>query len=134
VRLKQPSPLPGFELALGYTLFYLCLIVLLPLAALVAEAAGLGLRGIWQVASEPRVMAALRTSFGLSLAAAVTDCVFGLLIAWVLTRYSFPGRRLLDAAVDLPFALPTAAPGSRWRPCMRRTVGSAACSPALTSK
>jgi sulfate transport system permease protein len=111
VRLKQPSPLPGFALALGYTLFYLCLIVLLPLAALVAEAAGLGLRGIWQVASEPRVMAALRTSFGLSLAAAVTDCAFGLLIAWVLTRYSFPGRRLLDAAVDLPFALPTAVAG-----------------------
>ena len=81
MRLKQPSPLPGFALALGYTLFYLCLIVLLPLAALVAEAAGLGLRGIWQVASEPRVMAALRTSFGLSLAAAVTDCAFGLLIA-----------------------------------------------------
>ena len=111
MRLKQPSPLPGFALALGYTLFYLCLIVLLPLAALVAEAAGLGLRGIWQVASEPRVMAALRTSFGLSLAAAVTDCAFGLLIAWVLTRYSFPGRRLLDAAVDLPFALPTAVAG-----------------------
>jgi sulfate transport system permease protein len=134
VRLKQPSPLPGFALALGYTLFYLCLIVLLPLAALVAEAAGLGLRGIWQVASEPRVMAALRTSFGLSLAAAVTDCAFGLLIAWVLTRYSFPGRRLLDAAVDLPFALPTAVAGISLATCMRRTVGSAACSPVLISK
>jgi hypothetical protein len=90
-RLKQPSPLPGFALALGYTLFYLCLIVLLPLAVLVAEAAGLGLRGIWQVASEPRVMAALRTSFGLSLAAAVTDCAFGLLIAWVLTTLQLSG-------------------------------------------
>jgi sulfate transport system permease protein len=111
VRLKQPSALPGLGLALGYTLFYLALIVLLPLAALVAEAAGLGLTGIWQVATEPRVLAALRTSFGLAFAAALTDSIFGLLVAWVLTRYDFPGRRLIDAAVDLPFALPTAVAG-----------------------
>ncbi len=111
MRFKQSSALPGFGLALGYTLFYLGVIVLLPLAALVAEAAGLGLRGIWAVATEPRVAAALRTSFGLALAAALTDCVVGLLIAWVLTRYQFPGRKLLDAAVDLPFALPTAVAG-----------------------
>ena len=111
VRFRQPSALPGFGLALGSTLFYLGVIVLLPLAALVAEAAGLGLRGILTLVAEPRVLAALRTSFGLALAAALVDSVFGLLIAWVLTRYHFPGRRLLDAAVDLPFALPTAVAG-----------------------
>lgn len=111
MRLKQPSVLPGFPLALGYTLAYLTLVVLLPLAALVAEAAGLGLRGIWTMAFEPRVAAALRTSFGLALAAAIADAVAGLPIAWVLTRYRFPGRRLLDAAIDLPFALPTAVAG-----------------------
>jgi sulfate/thiosulfate transport system permease protein len=111
VRFKQPSALPGFGLALGYTLFYLGIIVLLPLAALVAEAAGLGVRGIWAVATETRVLAALRVSFGLAFAAALVDCAFGLLIAWVLTRYRFPGRKLLDAAVDLPFALPTAVAG-----------------------
>jgi sulfate transport system permease protein len=111
VRFKQPSALPGFGLALGYTLFYLGIVVLLPLAALVADAAGLGLGGIWAVATEPRVLAALRISFGLAFAAALVDCLFGLLIAWVLTRYQFPGRKLLDAAVDLPFALPTAVAG-----------------------
>lgn len=111
MRFKQPSALPGFGLALGYTLFYLGIIVLLPLAALVAEAAGLGFGGIWAVATETRVLAALRVSFGLAFAAALVDCVFGLLIAWVLTRYQFPGRKLLDAAVDLPFALPTAVAG-----------------------
>jgi sulfate transport system permease protein len=111
MRFKQPSALPGFGLALGYTLFYLGIIVLLPLAALVAEAAGLGLGGIWAVATEPRVLAALRISFGLAFVAALVDCLFGLLIAWVLTRYQFPGRKLLDAAVDLPFALPTAVAG-----------------------
>jgi sulfate transport system permease protein len=111
VRFKQPSALPGFGLALGYTLFYLGIVVLLPLAALVADAAGLGLSGIWAVATEPRVLAALRISFGLAFAAALVDCLFGLLIAWVLTRYQFPGRKLLDAAVDLPFALPTAVAG-----------------------
>src|SRR5262249_23306896 len=111
VRFRQPSALPGFGLALGSTLFYLGIIVLLPLAALVAEAAGLGLRGIWTLVAEPRVLAALRTSFGLALAAALVDSVFGLLIAWVLTRYHFPGRRLLDAAVDLPFAPPPAVAG-----------------------
>jgi sulfate/thiosulfate transport system permease protein len=111
MQFKQPSALPGFGPALGYTLVYLGIIVLLPLGALVAQAAGLGLGGIWAIATEPRVAAALRTSFGLAFAAALVDCLFGLLIAWVLTRYEFPGRRLLDAAVDLPFALPTAVAG-----------------------
>lgn len=103
--------LPGFGLALGFSLLYLGVIVLLPLAALVAEAAGLGLAGIVKVAAEPRVLAALRTSFGMAFAAAVTDCLIGFIVAWVLTRYRFPGRKLLDAAIDLPFALPTAVAG-----------------------
>jgi len=110
-RLKEPSAIPGFGLALGYSLLYLGLIVLIPLAALVLKAAGLGFGGIWAVASEPRVLAALRVSFAISLAAALVDSAFGLLVAWVLTRYRFPGRKLFDAAVDLPFALPTAVAG-----------------------
>ncbi len=111
MHLKQPSVLPGFGLAFGFSLFYLSLIVLLPLAALVAEATGLGFAGIWNIAIEPRTLAALRTSFGLAFAAAITDTVLGLLVAWVLTRYRFPARKLLDAAIDLPFALPTAVAG-----------------------
>jgi sulfate transport system permease protein len=111
MRFKEPSAIPGFGLAFGYTLFYLGLIVLLPLAALVLEAAGLGLGGLWKVATEPRVMATLRISFGLAFAAALIDSVFGPLIAWVLARYAFPGRKIIDAAVDLPFALPTAVAG-----------------------
>lgn len=111
MRFREPSILPGFGLALGFSLFYLSVIVLLPLAALVAEAAGLGLGGIWNIATEPRTLAALRTSFGLAFAAAIADSCLGLLVAWVLTRYHFPGRRLLDAAIDLPFALPTAVAG-----------------------
>jgi sulfate/thiosulfate transport system permease protein len=111
LRFRQQSALPGFGIAFGFSLFYLSLIVLLPLAALVAEAAGLGLTGIWRIAVEPRVLAALRTSFGLAFLAAVADLFVGFLVAWVLTRYQFPGRKLLDAAIDLPFALPTAVAG-----------------------
>ena len=111
MHFRQPSAIPGFGLALGYTLSYLGLIVLLPIAALVAEAADLGLDGLFRGAAEPRVAAALRISFGLAFAAALIDSAFGLLIAWVLTRYHFPGRKFVDAAVDLPFALPTAVAG-----------------------
>ena len=103
--------MPGFGLALGYTLLYLGLIVLMPLAVLVAKASSLGLAGFWAAVTEDRVVAALKVSFGLSFAAAFVDAVFGLLVAWVLTRYRFPGSNLLDAAVDLPFALPTAVAG-----------------------
>ena len=106
-----PSALPGFSLALGYTVFWLSLIVLLPLSALAFKAGGLGLAGIWAVATDPRVSAALVLSFSIALVAALVNVVFGAIIAWVLTRYRFPGRRLLDAAVDLPFALPTAVAG-----------------------
>jgi sulfate transport system permease protein len=111
LRWRAPSPLPGFGLTLSLTLAYLGVIVLLPLAALVIRAAGLGLPGIVHIALDSRVLAALRISFGVSLAAAVVDVVFGVLLAWTLTRYRFPGRRVFDAMVDLPFALPTAVAG-----------------------
>ena len=109
--LKAPSVLPGFAPAFGYTLLYLGLIVLLPLSALVIRASELGFTGLYKVAAEPRVAAGLWTSFTISFAAASIDVVFGFLAAWVLTRYRFPGRALLDAAIDLPFALPTAVAG-----------------------
>jgi len=110
-RFRQRSVIPGFGLTLGYTLTCLGVIVLLPLATLVARAAGLGPAGIWAVATDPRVASALRVSFGVSLLAALTASVFGGIVAWVLTRYDFPGRKLADAVVDLPFALPTAVAG-----------------------
>ena len=110
-RFRRPSALPGFAPALSFTLAYLALIVLIPLGVLVLKASGLGLSGLWRILTDERIVAALEVSFGLSLAAAALDAVFGLLVAWVLTRYRFPGRKLLDAAVDLPFALPTAVAG-----------------------
>ncbi len=96
---------------MGYTLMILGLVVLLPLAALVLRASGTGLGGIWSVATDPRVGSALRISFGTSFLAALVSTTFGSVVAWVLSRYDFPGRRLVDAAVDLPFALPTAVAG-----------------------
>ncbi|MFF8802627.1 MULTISPECIES: sulfate ABC transporter permease subunit CysT [unclassified Methylobacterium] len=110
-RFRQKSVIPGFGLTLGYTLTCLGLVVLLPLATLVLKASGLGLSGIWEVATDPRVFSALRVSFGVSLLAALTASIFGGIVAWVLTRYDFPGRKLADAVVDLPFALPTAVAG-----------------------
>ena len=109
--LLKPSPLPGFAPALGAALLWLGVLVLIPLAALVWRASGLGLSGILAIAGQPRVAAALKLSFGLSLLAAALNVLLGGVVAWVLTRYEFPGRRLLDAAVDLPFALPTAVAG-----------------------
>jgi sulfate transport system permease protein len=109
--LKKPSVLPGFGLTLGFVLVYLSLIVLIPLAALVIKTAGLGWSGFAKIASDPRTIHALWLSFSLSLAAAAINAVFGLVIAWVMVRYRFPGRRILDAMVDLPFALPTAVAG-----------------------
>jgi sulfate transport system permease protein len=110
-RFAAPSVIPGFGLTFGYTLIYLGLIVLFPLATLIWQSSGLGFSGLYAIASEPRVAASLRTTFFISFAAAVVDLFFGLVVAWVLTRYDFPGRRLLDAFVDLPFALPTAVAG-----------------------
>jgi len=111
VRLKQPSVIPGFGLTLGYSVFVLCLIVILPLCALVAKASGLGVGGIIGVLRDHRVESALRISFGISFLAALAASLAGFVIAWVLTRYRFPGHRLMDAIVDLPFALPTAVAG-----------------------
>ena len=108
---RQPSVLPGFGLSLGITLTALSLIVLIPLAALFLKAASAGPADIWAVATSPRTIAALRLSFLGALFAALVNTVFGLILAWVLVRYEFPGRRFLDAAVDLPFALPTAVAG-----------------------
>jgi len=103
--------LPGFGLSLGYTLFYLSIIVLLPLAALVPITFSLSWETFWQAVAAPRVVASYQLSFGTALIAACINAVFGLLIAWVLVRYSFPGKRIVDALVDLPFALPTAVAG-----------------------
>jgi sulfate/thiosulfate transport system permease protein len=110
-RFKQPSVIPGFGLTLGFTLTYLTLIVLIPLAGLGVRSAALGWSGIWTIATDPRVVQALRVSFSTSLIAALVNAVFGVIVAWVLVRYRFPGRRILDAIVDLPFALPTAVAG-----------------------
>ena len=110
-RFIAPSVLPGFGLTFGYTLLYLSLVVLFPLAVLIVRSSGLGIGGLIDVAMQPRVAAALRTTFLISFAAALIDLFFGLVVAWALTRYTFPGRRLFDALVDLPFALPTAVAG-----------------------
>jgi sulfate transport system permease protein len=107
----QHSILPGFPLAMGITLAYLGAIVILPLIALALRPWELGLDGVWHALTAPRVAAALKLSFGLSALAALLNAPLGLLIAWSLTRYEFPGRRILDALVDLPFALPTAVAG-----------------------
>jgi sulfate transport system permease protein len=110
-QLKRPSVLPGFGLTLGFTLTYLSLIVLIPLAGLVLRPVELGWGGFWTTVSAPRVLAALRLSFGASLIAAAINAVFGLIVAWVLVRYRLPAKRVIDALVDLPFALPTAVAG-----------------------
>ena len=109
--LRRPSVIPGFGLTLGFTLAYLGLIVLLPLAGLVARSFALSPAEIWAIATTPRVVAAFKVSFGTALIAAAVNAVFGLLVAWVLVRYRFPGHRLVDGLVDLPFALPTAVAG-----------------------
>jgi sulfate transport system permease protein len=103
--------LPGFRLTLGYTLFYLCLIVLIPLSALVLKTFTLTWEQFWAAVASPRVVASYQLTFGASLIAALVNAVFGLLVAWVLVRYPFPGKKIIDALVDLPFALPTAVAG-----------------------
>ena len=110
-RSRKRRVLPGFGLTLGYSVTWLSLIVLIPLAGVFLKAAGLGWDGLWKVWSDPRVVGALRLSFGTALAAGAFNAVMGTLVAWVLVRYRFPGRRLLDAMIDLPFALPTAVAG-----------------------
>jgi sulfate transport system permease protein len=110
-RTGRRSVLPGFRLTMGYTVFYLCLIVLLPLLTLPVRTATLTWESFWQTISDPRVMASYRLSIGAALGAAAVNAVFGFLVAWVLVRYDFPGRRVVDALIDLPFALPTAVAG-----------------------
>ena len=117
--LTFPSPktsgttrtLPGFTLSLGFTVFYLSLIVLLPLSALIINTLSMSWDAFWHTVTSPRVLASYRLSFGASLAAATVNAIFGTILAWVLVRYHFPGKKLLDALVDLPFALPTAVAG-----------------------
>lgn len=108
---KQTNVLPGFNLSLGYTIFYLSLIVLIPLSAAFIKTTELSLHEFWAVVSAPRVVASYKLTFGASLIAALINAVFGLLTAWVLVRYTFPGKKIIDALVDLPFALPTAVAG-----------------------
>ena len=110
---KRPARrvLPGFHLTLGYTLFYLCLIVLIPLSALLFKTFTLSWAEFWAAVASPRVLASYRLTFGVSFLAAVVNVFAGLLLAWVLVRYSFPGKKIIDALVDLPFALPTAVAG-----------------------
>jgi sulfate/thiosulfate transport system permease protein len=111
LRFRQPSVIPGFGMALGLTVTYLSLIVLIPLGAMFLRTATLTWLEFWQIASDPRTVAALRLSFGAASIAAILNLVMGTVVAWVLVRYDFPFKRILDATVDLPFALPTAVAG-----------------------
>jgi sulfate/thiosulfate transport system permease protein len=111
VRFKTRGVLPGFGLTLGYTLFYVGLLVVLPLSAMVIKASSLGPSELWAKVTDDRALAAYRLSFGSAFAGSLLNAVFGVLVAWVLVRYRFPGRGLVDALVDLPFALPTAVAG-----------------------
>jgi len=110
-RFRQPSVIPGFGLTLGFSLAYLTLIILIPLSGLVWRSAALGWADFWAIATDRRTLNALKISFGTAFIAAAVNVVFGTIVAWVLVRYRFPGRRIADAMVDLPFALPTAVAG-----------------------
>lgn len=109
--IRKRNTLPGFKLSLGYTIFYLSLIVLIPLSMLFFKTATLSFSQFWDVISAPRTLAAYRLSFGAAFVSALINAVFGFLIAWVLARYSFPGKKIIDALVDFPLALPTAVAG-----------------------
>src|SRR5262245_30594676 len=98
---RRPTVLPGFRLTLGFTLFYLCLIVLVPIVTLPARASTIGWDGMWRAVTDPRVVASYKVSLGCALAAAVVNGAFGLIVAWVLARYRFPGKRIVDALIDL---------------------------------
>jgi len=110
-RRKPRRVLPGFGLTMGYTLVYLSLVVLIPLSAVFLKTAGMGWEHFWDVVTAPRVVASYKLSFGASLLAASINAAFGLMLAWSLARYEFPGKKLVDALIDLPFALPTAVAG-----------------------
>jgi len=108
---RRRSVLPGFGLAMGFTLTYMSLVILIPMSTLFLRTTTMTWSGFWETVTSPRTLAAYRLSFGASLAGAIINLVFGLLVAWVLERYTFPGKRLVDGLVDLPFALPTAVAG-----------------------
>ncbi|KXA75193.1 sulfate ABC transporter permease, partial [Bordetella pseudohinzii] len=108
---KRPGVLPGFGISMGYAVFYLSVLVLIPLAALPIKSAQLGWTGFWEAVTAPRVLASYQLTFGAALLAALVNLVFGSIVAWVLVRYRFPGKKIVDALVDLPFALPTAVAG-----------------------
>lgn len=108
---KRPGVLPGFGISMGFTVFYLSLLVLVPLAMLPLKSASLGWDGFWRVVSAPQAVYSYQLTFGTALIAALVNLVFGMLVAWVLVRYQFPGKKVVDAMVDLPFALPTAVAG-----------------------
>ena len=108
---QRSRVLPGFGLTLGFTLAYLSLIVLIPLSAVFIKSLGIGWDGLWEILSSERILKSLQLSFTAAIVAALVNVVFGLLLAWCLVRYSFPGKRIVDALVDLPFALPTAVAG-----------------------
>jgi sulfate transport system permease protein len=110
-QFRRPSVIPGFGLTLGFSLAYLTLIILIPLSGLAWRSAALGWSEFWEITTDPRVLKSLQLSFGASLIAAAVNVVFGTIVAWVLVRYRFTGRRIIDAMVDLPFALPTAVAG-----------------------
>ncbi|MGC3981101.1 MAG: sulfate ABC transporter permease subunit CysT [Steroidobacteraceae bacterium] len=108
---RQHNVLPGFGLTVGYTTFFLSAVVLLPLTAMIIKASGISYEGFVKLLVDPEIVSSYKISFGTSLLAAVINCVFGFLIAWALTRYDFPGRKFVDALIDMPFALPTAVSG-----------------------
>jgi sulfate transport system permease protein len=108
---KRFNPLPGFGLTMGYTIFYLCVIVLIPIAGLFLRAFEIPWADFWRLATTERALAAYKLTFGASLLAAIVNAIFGSIVAWVLVRYGFPGKRFIDALVDFPFALPTAVAG-----------------------
>lgn len=110
-QLKRRSVLPGFGLTMGYTILYMSLVVLIPLSALVAKTTSVSWGQFWETVTDPRVVASYKLTFGASAIAALINAVFGLIVAWTLVRYPFPGKRVVDAMVDLPFALPTAVSG-----------------------
>src|SRR6188508_583862 len=110
-RFRQPSILPGFGLTLGFTTFFLSAIVLIPLAALIIKGSSPSLAELKEILLDPRAIASYRLSFGAALLAAVVNAIFGFIVAWTLVRYEFPGRKLIDALIDMPFALPTAVSG-----------------------
>lgn len=111
LKIKRSSVLPGFGLSLGFTMFYISLLVILPLSMIFINSVTVEWSKIWDAISDPRVVASYKLSFGASFLAAIINVIFGVLIAWVLVRYQFPGRRIIDGLVDLPFALPTAIAG-----------------------